>query len=142
MKLAFSSSSPWVRRMQVQLLVNGMQEAATMCVGESVRWPEVLRWPAFYKKHASKVRRGLDRPEQMADQLDGGLDYTAISTAVLYGFLDFRFADTDWRDGHPKLAAWYAVFAERPSMNASGFMLSLTAELPGERDHDWDACNR
>jgi glutathione S-transferase len=113
-----------VRRMQIQMLVNGMQEAATVCVGESVRRPEALRWPAFYEKYESKVRRGLDRLEEHADRPDGRLDYTTISTGVLCGFLDFRFSGTNWRDGHPKLAAWYAVFAERASMKASEFRLS------------------
>jgi len=35
------------------------------------------------------------------------------------GYLDFRFADDDWRAGHPGLAAWYETFAKRPSMVAS-----------------------
>ena len=113
-----------VRAMQLQMLVNGMQEAATRCVGENVRRPEELRWPAFYDKQANKIRRGLDRLEQMVVRLDGGPDYTAISAGVLCGFLDFRFSDTEWREGHPNLAGWYGVFAERPSMRASEHSLS------------------
>ncbi len=113
-----------VRAMQLQMLVNGMQEAATRCVGENVRRPEELRWSAFYDKQANKIRRGLDRLERMVVRLEGGLDYTAISTGVLCGFLDFRFSDTEWREGHPKLAGWYGFFAERPSMQASEHSLS------------------
>ncbi|MDP2801456.1 MAG: hypothetical protein Q8O26_06185 [Phreatobacter sp.] len=35
------------------------------------------------------------------------------------GYLDFRFPDIGWRNGHARLAAWYAGFAERPSMKAT-----------------------
>jgi hypothetical protein len=34
-------------------------------------------------------------------------------------YLDFRFADLAWRDGHPKLAAWHETFNARPSVVAN-----------------------
>ena len=90
-------------------------------LGSSVngRRPEELCWPAFYDKQANTIQRGLDRLEQMVVHLEGGPDYTAISAGVLCGFLDFRFSDTEWREGHSKLAGWYGLFAERPSMRTS-----------------------
>ena len=39
-----------------------------------------------------------------------------ITAGCACGYLDFRFADDGWRDMHPKLAAWYEAFAQRPSM--------------------------
>jgi glutathione S-transferase len=30
--------------------------------------------------------------------------------------LDFRVPETDWRDGRPKLAAWYENFTQRPAL--------------------------
>jgi len=33
--------------------------------------------------------------------------------------VDFRFAEDSWRDRRPKLAAWHARLAERPSMRAT-----------------------
>ena len=53
-----------------------------------------------------------------------GLGDTAISAGVLCGFLDFRFSDTEWREGHPKRAGWYGLFAERPSMRTNEHSLS------------------
>ena len=32
---------------------------------------------------------------------------------------DFRFAAEDWRGGHPRIAAWHATFAARPSVRAT-----------------------
>ena len=43
----------------------------------------------------------------------------AFKDAVALAHLDFRFAEDSWRDRRPKLAAWHARFAERPSMRAT-----------------------
>ena len=32
---------------------------------------------------------------------------------------DIHFADLDWRAGHPRLAAWFESFRQRPSLQAS-----------------------
>jgi hypothetical protein len=37
----------------------------------------------------------------------------------MLGYLDLRFADKDWRSGHPKLAAFAATIGQRPSMEAT-----------------------
>ena len=42
-----------------------------------------------------------------------------IAAACAIGYIDFRLADLGWRDGCPKLAAWYAEFAEMPAMKAT-----------------------
>jgi len=42
-----------------------------------------------------------------------------IAIGVALGYLDFRFANEAWREGHPKLAAWHATFNARPSVAAN-----------------------
>ena len=108
-----------IRVMQLQVLVNGIQEAGTASTGERVRRPEHLRWPDYLDKQFGKIARGLDRLETMLDRLEGPLNYAHICTGVLCGWCDFRLADTGWRDGRPGLAAWYDEFAKRPSMQSS-----------------------
>jgi len=49
----------------------------------------------------------------------GRVDIGDITLGVALGYLDFRFGDVDWRASRPDLAAWYATFAERPSMTAT-----------------------
>jgi glutathione S-transferase len=44
---------------------------------------------------------------------DYGLD--VISMASLLGYLDYRFADRDWRSAHPNLAQLYESWRVRPS---------------------------
>jgi glutathione S-transferase len=66
-----------------------------------------------------KIAAALDRIEaeglELAEQPDIG--HIAIGCAL--GYLDFRFAADQWRAGRPKLSAWYADFARRPSMRAT-----------------------
>ena len=46
-----------------------------------------------------------------------GIGHVAIGCALSY--LDFRYADEDWRTDHPRLTAWHASFAARPSVLAT-----------------------
>jgi glutathione S-transferase len=45
------------------------------------------------------------------------IGHIAIGCALSY--LDFRFAEQDWRQRHPGLARWHAGFAARPSVEAT-----------------------
>jgi len=42
----------------------------------------------------------------------------AVADGIL-DWLDFRFGADDWRIGRPALAAWFAGFSQRPSMQAT-----------------------
>ena len=46
-----------------------------------------------------------------------GIGHIAIGCGLSYA--DFRFADLDWRAGHPQIAAWHASFSQRPSARAT-----------------------
>ncbi len=118
-RLFLPAGAERMRVMQLQVLVNGIQEAGTTSTGERVRRPEHLRWPDYLARQLGKVARGLDRLETMLERLEGPLNYAHICTGVLCGWCDFRLADTGWRDGRPGLAAWYDEFAKRPSMQGS-----------------------
>ena len=67
-----------------------------------------------------KIRACVDALEQEADALAASritIGHVAIGIAVSY--LDFRFAELRWRDGHPRLASWHATFDARPSVIAN-----------------------
>jgi glutathione S-transferase len=64
-----------------------------------------------------KTQTSLDALEKEEPQLAAapfGIGHVALGVAL--GYIDFRFPDLRWRDGRPKLAAWYEAFARRPSM--------------------------
>jgi glutathione S-transferase len=65
------------------------------------------------------VALALDALENEAVTLGGPLTIGQIGVACALGYRDFRFAEVDWRTSRPKLADWFAGFAERASMTAT-----------------------
>lgn len=69
---------------------------------------------------AIRKRAILDSLEGEATELAAAqfsIGHIAIGCALSY--LDFRYADEDWREDHPRLAAWHATFAARRSVHAT-----------------------
>lgn len=70
--------------------------------------------------NATKVERVLERMETDVTLLtDRPFDIGHLTIGTALGYLDFRFAFLDWRDGHPALADWHAGFLARPSVLAN-----------------------
>jgi len=68
----------------------------------------------------AKLTACVDALETEAEALAGsGFNVGHLTIGVALGYLDFRFADLAWRDGHPKLTAWHATFNARPSVQAN-----------------------
>ena len=70
--------------------------------------------------YTTKRQAVLAALEQEAGDLASSpfsVGHIAIGCALSY--LDFRFAAEDWRTGHPRIAAWHATFAARPSVRAT-----------------------
>lgn len=110
------------RRWQVlteQSMADGMLGAALLARYETVLRPEALRWDGWVEGQLGKVRDGLALIEKNAAGLEGRLDIGTITIGCALGYLDFRFPDLDWRAAHPKTAAWYEGFSQRPSMQAT-----------------------
>jgi glutathione S-transferase len=101
-----------------QALADGMMDAAVARRGESLR-PDGERSAAAMEAQRRKVATGLDALEAEADRLGEGIDIGLIAIGCALGYLDFRFADEDWRKDHPKLARWFGTFSSRPSMKTT-----------------------
>ena len=63
------------------------------------------------------VLESLDREAESLATTPFGIGHIAIGCALSY--LDFRFADENWRKDHLRLANWHAAFAARPSVRAT-----------------------
>jgi len=58
--------------------------------------------------------------EREADALAASaFDIGHIAIGCALSYFDFRFAEEDWRKDHQRLAIWHAVFAARPSVQAT-----------------------
>jgi len=67
-----------------------------------------------------KLQACIPALEQEADALTASafsIGHIAIGIALAY--LDFCFAEMNWRAGHAKLTAWHAAFNARPSVLAN-----------------------
>lgn len=104
----------------LEALADSILEAALLHRYENVLRPEDKRWDDWARGQMEKVDSGLDDLEgRWFDTLSAGFHAGSIAVACMLGYLDFRFADKDWRSAHPRLAAWFAAVSERPSMQAT-----------------------
>jgi glutathione S-transferase len=72
------------------------------------------------KRAAERSAAVLDNLEREADALAAtAFDIGHIAIGCALSYLDFRFAEADWRKDHPALAMWHAGFAARPSVEAT-----------------------
>jgi hypothetical protein len=74
----------------------------------------------FATGQRSKVTGGLDWLEANLASVGGAgaaeVDLGQIAVACALGYLDFRFADMDWRTARPRLSGWFKEFSQRASM--------------------------
>jgi glutathione S-transferase len=107
--------SRW-RALRWHALGNGMLDTLILWRFERMR-PEPQRSRELLDAFELKVRAALDALEKEAAalaQAPFGIGHIGVGTAL--GYIDFRFSDLAWRDGRPRLAEWYAAFAQRPSV--------------------------
>jgi len=72
---------------------------------------------ASYAEKRKAILLALDKEADDLAATPFSVGHIAIGCALSY--LDFRFAADDWRAGHPRIAAWHATFAARPSVRAT-----------------------
>jgi glutathione S-transferase len=100
-------------------LGDGMLEVLILWRNERER-PQGARSEKHIEAFQIKIGKALDLLErEAADLAASPIDISHIATASALSYLDFRFADHDWRTERPQLAAWYATFSARPSMRAT-----------------------
>jgi glutathione S-transferase len=102
----------------LQSLADGMLDAALLARYEQAVRPEALRWSDWTAGQLDKVSTSLASLEGNSAALHDRADIGTLSVACALGYLDLRFADLNWRQRHPKVAAWTAGFDKRPSLQA------------------------
>jgi glutathione S-transferase len=95
-------------------LGDGICEAAVsyIIMGREAVPPENHR-----ARQLATIQAGLDAAERAKFNEPATIGEIAIACAI--GYVEFRLPDLDWKSSRPKLAAWYAAFRERPSMQAT-----------------------
>jgi len=101
------------RALRFQAMADGILEAAVGRRMEQGRPQEAAREAAMARQRAA-VTRTLDVLE--SDLPGTALDIGSIAVACALGYLDFRFGSEPWREGRPKLAAWFAAMENLPAI--------------------------
>lgn len=101
----------------LEALADGLLEAALLHRYENVLRPEDKRWDDWSRGQMEKIDGALDDLEaRWLPLLQSDFHAGAVATACALGYLDFRFAEKDWRSAHPALADWFAAVSARPSL--------------------------
>ena len=102
-----------------QSLGDGMLDTMLMWRGEQLR-PAPNQSIKHMQAWKLKTNVSIDMLEQEADALRASrVTIGHIALGVALGYVDFRFPELNWREGHPKLAAWCKDFEARPAARAN-----------------------
>lgn len=114
----FPKSGPerWTVR-RLQALADGVLDAGILIIMENRR-PDNERSPDWIERQMLAMKQGLDVMEADAEKLGDAVTIAHITFAAALGWIDFRQV-SDWRDGRPVLANWYAAYSARPSVMAT-----------------------
>ncbi len=105
------SLGPRWHALKEQAIADGIMDAAVGRRMEQGRPQEAAR-DALMARYKSAVARSLDVLE--AHPPSQTIDIGSIAVACALGYLNLRFSDEPWREGHPKLTAWFAEFGLNP----------------------------
>lgn len=100
-----------------QALGDGIMDYAVPLRHERMR-PQAEQSAEFIARSTDAIHRSVDHLERQVGQF-AEWEIGTIAIACALGYLDFRYADDPWREGHPRLATWYEGVCQRPSMVAT-----------------------
>jgi glutathione S-transferase len=105
------------RALRLQAVAQGLADAGIQIRWETVRRPEALRYPPLRDGYTAKLIASFDWLERELD-VESPLHVGHIALAACLAWLEFRELP-GFRQGRPRLAAWFDDFAQRPSMRAT-----------------------
>ncbi|MCW4456596.1 glutathione S-transferase family protein [Flavobacterium sp. MXW15] len=113
-RLIPQEGEPRWRALRLQAAAQGLCDAGIALRWETVRRPAELRYPPLRDGYTEKLRTTYDWLEQ---EIDGNesVHVGHIGLATALSWIAFRDLP-DFREGHPRLAAWFDAFEARESM--------------------------
>ena len=104
----------------LEATADGILDAAILMRYEVVLREAGQQSAPWLEAQWQKIARSLDALEsRWMAHLAGPLSMGQVALGCALSYLDFRQGDRGWRSGRPALAAWYADFEQRPSMQAT-----------------------
>ena len=103
---------------KIEALADGLMDAAVLRRYEVLR-PKHLFSTDFDQKQASKIGQSLHYFESNLSLLKPDLSIAEISVLCALAYLDFRFANENWRANHAGLAQWFEKASLHPAFQAT-----------------------
>ena len=103
--------------LRLQAVAQGLADAGIQFRWETVRRPAELRYPPLRDGYGAKLLASYDWLERELD-VDTPVHVGHVALATCLDWLEFRELPT-FRDGRPRLTAWFDEFGQRPSMRAT-----------------------
>jgi glutathione S-transferase len=114
-----SGPSRW-KALTLQALGDGLLDAALLARYERIARRPEKQCEDWRAAQLVKVHACLDAIEVQADALaTDRLTIGEVTLGCALGYLDFRFAELNWRDMHPKTAQWNSNVQALPAMHAT-----------------------
>lgn len=114
-----TGASRW-RNLRDQALGDTMLDAALHVRYETALRPGPLRWADWQAAWSNKITDTTALIEGRVESLGGRMDVGVIAIFCALAYIDARLADVlPWRDGCPRLAAWFDAFAAHPQVAPS-----------------------
>jgi glutathione S-transferase len=100
-------------------LTNGLLDHLILWRNESNK-PQAQQTPEHLQAFEAKLRATLAMLDDEAKTIgETPVNIGHITIGCALGYLDYRFDALGWRTGHDRIAAWFAGFNARPSMQAT-----------------------
>ncbi|NOL50088.1 glutathione S-transferase family protein [Pelistega europaea] len=104
-------------------IADGIMTTTTLIRIETQMRPTELEWKDLTHGHFDKICTSLSYFEESDEALTRPINIAQITLACALAYLDFRLPYFEWRKDFPKLAEWFNVFRQRPSMQSTEFHL-------------------
>ena len=112
-------SARW-QALHLEGLADGLCDSAIAVMRENVR-PNEKQWDVFRDRQWSKVERTMGLLNDHAEILKGPVTIGHVALGCAIEWTVFRLGEAlgAWQTRWPNVANWYAVFEQRPSMQAT-----------------------
>ena len=109
-----SGAERW-NELRLQALGDGILDAAVLRFLERKRpnTQQSIEWDGIQQ---DAIQRALGYLENNVNNWKSYVTIGQIAVACALGYLDFRFAEDNWRQGQSGLTNWFETFAQRESM--------------------------
>ena len=108
-----------VKRFRVLTLLalgQGLGDAAAAYRYETAARPKELQWKEWMARTEIRFNAVFDELDKNWNTELADVTAGTIAVAVVLGYIDFRMAHLNWREGRPTLTKFHAGFSTRDSM--------------------------